>query len=35
MSYTDKTDAQYDNIADGVSVKNNRHQVLLTLGYTF
>lgn len=35
MSYTDHTDAQYDNIADGVSVKNNRHQVLLTLGYTF
>jgi hypothetical protein len=35
MSYTDHTDAQYDNIAGGVSVKNNRHQLLLTLGYTF
>ena len=35
MSYTDKTDPHYDNIVDGVSVKNNRHQLLLTLGYTF
>ena len=35
MSYTDNSDPQYDNIADGVSVKNNRHQLLLTLGYTF
>lgn len=28
-------DPQYDNVANGVSVKNNRHQLLLTLGYTF
>ena len=35
MRYTDKSDPQYDNIVDGVSVKNNRHQLLLTLGYTF
>ena len=33
MSYSN--DGQYNNIAEGVNVKNNRHQLLLTLGYTF
>ncbi len=38
MSYEEDKrtgDPQYNNIVDGASVKNNRHQVLLTLGYTF
>ncbi len=35
MSYYDNADAMEDNIADAVTVKNNRHQVLLTLGYHF
>ncbi len=35
MSYYDDSDSAYDNIADGVSVSNKRHQVLLTLGYKF
>ena len=35
MSYTDANTAADDNIADGVKVDNNRHQLLLTLGYTF
>ena len=35
MSYTDANAAQFDNIAEGVKVNNNRHQLLLTLGYTF
>ena len=35
MSYTDNYFYNDDNIVDGVSVKNNRHQVLLTLVYTF
>lgn len=35
MSYYDADDAIYDNIAPHVSVNNKRHQVLLTLGYTF
>ena len=34
-SYTDNDDAAYDNIADMVKVSNKRHQLLLTLGYTF
>lgn len=37
-SYVDPTSSvasEYDNIADEVEVKNNRHQVLLTLGITF
>ena len=35
MSYTDNYVRDCDNVVDGVSVKNNRHQLLLTLGYTF
>jgi hypothetical protein len=35
MSYTDTYVSDCNNIVDGVSVKNNRHQLLLTLGYTF
>lgn len=35
MSYTDANDAADDNIADIVKVNNKRHQVLLTLTYTF
>ncbi len=35
MSYTDANFADCDNIAEGVKVNNNRHQVLMTLGYTF
>lgn len=32
---TSSVTSDYDNIADEVEVKNNRHQVLLTLGMTF
>ena len=36
MSYTDDNGIKScDNVVDGVSVKNTRHQLLLTLGYTF
>lgn len=35
MNYWDKTTSADDNIANMVKVKNNRHQLLLTLGYTF
>ncbi len=35
LSYVDGDFPQYDNIVDGVEVSNKRHQVLLTLGYTF
>ena len=35
MSYTDNYVSDCNNWVDGVSVKNNRHQLLLTLGYTF
>ena len=35
MNYVDNTDSAYDNIADVVDVKNTRHQLLFTLGYTF
>jgi hypothetical protein len=35
MSYTDNNVAADDNIVEGVKVDNNRHQLLLTLGYTF
>ena len=35
MSYTDKYVPGDTNIVDGVSVKNIRHQLLCTLGYTF
>ena len=35
MSYEEAPGAPDNNIADGVSVKNNRHQLLLTLGYSF
>ena len=34
----ESTDNEYedeDNICDEVTVKNNRHQLLLTLGYSF
>lgn len=34
-SYTDPQDASYDNVTDLVEVSNKRHQLLLTLGYTF
>ena len=35
MSYYDSDDTAYDNIAPQVAVTNKRHQLLLTLGYTF
>lgn len=35
MSYKDPDDSAYDNIAQGCSVKNNRHQLLMTVGYKF
>ena len=35
MSYYDADDPTFDNVAPQVSVSNKRHQVLLTLGYTF
>ncbi len=35
MSYTDASNPADNNIADIVKVKNNRHQLLLTLGYSF
>lgn len=35
MSYYDSDNAADDNISPHVSVENKRHQVLLTLGYTF
>ena len=35
MSYYDADDAAYDCVAPQVSVENKRHQLLLTLGYTF
>ena len=35
MSYTDAHFYECDNIVGGQEVKNNRHQLLLTLGYTF
>ncbi len=35
MSYTDSNTELYDNIVDSKEVSNKRHQVLLTLGYTF
>lgn len=35
MSYTDNYVKSCDNVVEGVSVKNTRHQLLLTLGYTF
>ena len=35
MSYYDQDDSINDNIATVTDVKNNRHQVLLTMGYTF
>lgn len=34
-SYTDGSDSSLDNIVSSTEVKNNRHQVLLTLGMTF
>ena len=34
-TYVDNTNPTYDNIADMVKVSNKRHQVLLTLAYTF
>ncbi len=35
MNYTDYTDASNNNEAREVKVSNNRHQLLMTLGYTF
>jgi len=35
MSYVDNETPADDNIANSVKVNNKRHQVLLTLGYTF
>jgi len=35
MNYVDNDTAADDNIANSVNVSNKRHQVLLTLGYTF
>ncbi len=35
MNYYDETDPADDNIANVVKVKNNRHQFLFTIGYTF
>ena len=35
QSYYDNTSASEDCVADAVTVKNNRHQVLFTLGYHF
>ena len=35
MNYWDNTSSADDNVANMVKVKNNRHQLLLTLGYSF
>ena len=35
MNYIDNEIAADDNLCDPVEVKNNRHQVLFTIGYTF
>ena len=35
MNYTDAYDASEDNIARSVSVSDKRHQIMMTLGYTF
>lgn len=35
MSYRDKNNSKFDTIAQGCSVKNNRHQILMTVGYKF
>lgn len=35
MNYVDDTIAADDNICNAVEVKNNRHQVIFTIGYTF
>ena len=35
MAYEDNTSRADDNIAREVSVKNQRHQLLFTVGYTF
>lgn len=35
MNYVDDDVIDYDNVADEVKVNNNRHQLLMTLGYTF
>lgn len=35
MSYYDKDDSKYDCVAPATEVKNNRHQVLMTLSYKF
>lgn len=35
LNYVDKYEPADDNIADVVNVKNTRHQLLFTLGYTF
>ena len=35
MNYFDKDTAEDDNVCNYVNVNNKRHQVLLTLGYTF
>jgi opacity protein-like surface antigen len=35
MNYLDNDTQLDDNVANEVSVSNKRHQVLLTLGYTF
>lgn len=35
MSYYDKNDSKYDCVAPVTEVKNNRHQLLMTLSYKF
>ena len=35
MNYVDNEYVSQDNLCDPVEVKNNRHQVLFTVGYTF
>lgn len=35
MSYTNKDDVSLSNVAQAVQVKNNRHQILMTVGYKF
>ena len=35
MSYKDNQYYDFDNIANAVEVKNNRHQIMCTMGYSF
>ena len=35
MNYTNSDESTYNNVAQSAKVKNNRHQIMMTLGYRF